>query len=153
MKKLPLFGLLLVAVLVGLSSCTMVARPLEGTWTVTSTPTSAGTDRDLGNGTITLSYFAEFMGVELYTGTAIFDDGRFGPYSYIVEASDWTGWLGSGVTIEMNQADDVDPDTDYIEIDDAGYTGGGTLSGTYQGWARYNGGDKDIGNGTFTATK
>lgn len=155
MKKVLLLGLILAVGLLGLSSCNQVVRPLEGTWTVTSSPTGPGLDRDLGNGTITLSFVAEQFGLEVYTGTATVDDGRFGPYDYIVEAVDWTGLIGFGVTIEMYQTDDATPDTDYIQLDDAGYSGGGTLSGTYAGntFSRYDGGDKDIGIGNFTATK
>ncbi len=150
MKKFLLIGLVLATGLILLSSCTPVAHPLDGTWTVTSTDTVAGTDRILGDGTITLNYLASAFGVEAYTGTASFGGGA---YDYIVEASDWTGWLGFGVTIEMNEASDADPDADHITLDDSAWTGGATLSGTYDGTGAYNGGAKDIGNGTFTATK
>ena len=147
-KRILLLGLLLAAVLVGLSNCTMVSRPLEGTWSVVSSldPTAA---RVLGNGTITLSFLAEPLpGWEVYTGSGTLA----GIYDYIVEVLYIEGF---GLSIEMYEDDGLDdPDFDYIVLDDASYSGGGSMSGGYSGMGEYDtAGSKDIGAGTFTATK
>ena len=148
MKKLPLFGLLLAAALIGLSSCTMVARPLEGTWTVDSTEVVSGA-RVLGDGTITLNYLGEPLpGWEVYTGSGTFS----GIFDYIVEVLYIEGF---GLSIEMYEDDGLDdPDFDNIVLDDASYAGGGSMSGSYSGMGEYDTiGTKDIGTGNFTATK
>jgi len=147
-KRILLLGLLLAAALIGLSSCTMVARPLEGTWTVDSTEMTPGGDRVLGDGTITLSYLGEVFGIEIYTGSGTFVGDV---YDYIVEASYWPGF---GVSLEFSEVGDTD--FDYVALEDMSYAGGSSMTGDYVGMGDYaNGstGGKEIGDGTFTATK
>jgi hypothetical protein len=147
-KKSVLFGLILAAGLILLSSCTEVAKPLEGTWTVTSVETRAGA-RTLGNGTITLDFATEFIGIEVYTGTGTFVSGTF---DYLATASWWPG-VTPGVDIKLYEIGQ-DPDVDAIELVDLTYTAGNTLSGDYSGIGVYlNGAGTDIGDGTFTATR
>jgi len=145
MKRFILLGLILTAGLIGLSSCTEVARPLEGTWTVDSTEIGGGA-RVLGDGTVTLSFLTEAIGMEFYTGTGTFVGGVF---DYIVEAVYWPGF---GVTIELSEVGDTD--SDYVSLEDMAYSGGGTMTGDYAGVGEYAAfATKDIGDGTFTATK
>ena len=147
MKRFLLLGLILVAGLIGLSSCTEVVRPLEGTWTVDSTETIAG-DRVLGDGTITLSYVGALGGWEVYSGSGSFTGGIF---DYVAEALYIPGFV---LAIELSE--DGDTDDDYIGLDDNTYSGGNTMSGAYTGWGEYSSATttgRDIGSGSFTATR
>jgi hypothetical protein len=150
MRKLLLLGLLLAAVFAGLSGCTMTSRPLEGTWTVDSIEDSDG-NRDLGDGTITLSFDGEFFGIESYSGTAVFDGDGTESWSYTAEVDYWPD-SGFGITIELSEPGDESGET--IDLYDSTYSGGSTISGVYYGWVDYSFGEvKDIGEGTFTAIK
>ncbi len=145
MKKYLLLGLVLFACLATLSSCKLVVRPLEGTWTVTYSEVTSGT-RVLGNGTVTLSYSGELMAIEIYTGSGSFVSGT---YDYIAAG---TYWPGFGSAIQLHEVGDTD--SDYITLEDMAYAGGSTMSGSYSGTGAYaSGGGKNVGAGTFTATK
>ncbi len=147
MKKYLLLGLVLFACLATLSSCKLVVRPLEGTWTVTSLEVTSGA-RVLGNGTITLSFLSEVPGLgwEAYSGSGTFTGGVF------VYNAEGLYIPGFGVTIELSETGEVDPNK--ISLDDNTFAGGSTLIGTYAGTGVYGSlQTKDIGAGTFTATK
>lgn len=110
MKKLLLFGLVLAVVLLGLSSCKTGGNAgfMEGTWSLDSTQTTAGT-RELGDGNFTLTYVGEvtFIWVfELYTGS-----GTIGGVAYNVEAA-YSSDLQTG-SISLSESGE-DPDTHYI---------------------------------------
>ena len=47
-----------------------------------------------------------------------------------------------------------DPDVDCIDLEDISYSGGDSIDGDYSGEGAYDSGSgKDIGTGTFTATR
>ena len=146
MKRIILSLALLMLFLSLITGCKeSEPRPLEGNWTIDSTETDAGV-LVLGDGQIELSFLTEFI-FEMYQG-----DGTVGTRDYTATAMYIPDFLGTDVGINLYQDGVDDPDDDYIELD--GTLGSSNISGTYTGWGEYAiGGTKDIGSGTFTATR
>ncbi len=152
MKRFLLLGLVLAVGLLSLSSCKTDGNNagfMEGTWSLDSTETTAGT-RVLGDGNFTLTYTGEvtFIWVfEMYTGS-----GTIGGEAYIVDAAYIPGLQQA--TISLHQSGE-NPDNHYIDLTDISYSGGNTMDGDYTGGSGdyLTGQPKDIGGGTFTATQ
>jgi hypothetical protein len=153
MKKFSLLALLILIALLGLSGCEEedTSGAMAGTWTLDSVETSAGADRMLGGGNFTLTYVTtshDLGTVEYYTGS-----GTFQAYTYNVDALylvdfQWV-WIKA-------YEDGEDLNTDSINLEDISYSGGDNMDGDYYGEGVYEfggGGGKDIGEGTFTATR
>jgi hypothetical protein len=145
MKRFSLLALVLLVALLGLSGCKEdESALLAGSWTLDSTESVAGA-LELGDGSFSLTYMLTFFGIEAYSGS-----GTIGGNAYLISAS-YVPDLQS-VTISLYQgAEDIE--TDSIDLDDMSYSGGDMLDGNYDGWGVYASGGKDIGSGTFTATR
>ena len=150
MKRILLLGLVLAVSLLGLSSCNTGSGggALAGTWTVDSTEVTGGS-RVLGDGSFNITYVGEvtFLFIfELYTGT-----GTIGGQAYSVDLA-YVPDLQQ-VSISLYEPPE-DSETHYIELSDISFTGGSSMDGEYEGYGDYDtAGTKDIGDGTFTATK
>jgi len=151
MKRLLLLGLVLAVGLLGLSSCKTDGNAgfMEGTWSLDSTETTAGT-RVLGDGNFALTYVGEVTLIwvfELYTGS-----GTIGGVAYLVDAA-YSPDLQQ-VSISLYEPGE-DSDNHYIDLTDDSYSGGNTMDGDYTGGLGdyLTGQPKDIGEGTFTATQ
>ena len=145
MKRFIVSLALLILVLSLMTGCKEpTPRPLEGIWTIDSTEGTPGS-LELGDGQIELSFFMEFV-FEMYQG-----DGTVGTQDYTATAMYTPDFLGTDVGINLYQDGVDDSEIDYIELD--GTLGSSSISGTYTGWGAYASGPKDIGSGTFTATR
>jgi hypothetical protein len=149
MKRFALLALVLLVALLGLSGCKEdESGLLAGTWALDSTQLVAGA-LVLGDGSFTLSYLTSvttFLGtIEAYSGS-----GTIGGTPFLIDAGYWVEM--QSVTISLYQAGE-DSETDSIDLDDMSYSGGDMLDGDYDGLGVYASGGKDIGSGTFIATR
>lgn len=151
LTRTQLYGIGVLLIVLALSACSgggaaTSSYPLEGSWTLTTSQTAGG---DIGDGSFSVSYLMDFLGV-IYFGSGTLAGGGIDD-TYAVFLSDFRDFSGE-VQISYTNTSGTDANGDDSDdgITFSGTMSGNTVSGTYVGdtgtaYATYT--------GTFTATK